>query len=182
MVWLAGVVFVIVLILVLFFFFVTTGPNNEKYYVEQVTEGKLANPVGNLTVEEAMTQFNETFIYYILYQIGAYNLHNPPLSDSKPKIEIIVDDMTFNSIIDEGVIFVSKGEIEDEDIVINTNREEAVKMLKAKEYISVSFEEGRSWIDLKASKTILFSKGYLGLYNGLTGESVTGNVVKIYAD
>ena len=70
---------------------------------------KIINPVLNLSTEEAIEQFDESFIFYVLYSIKAYNLHPPPLSSDKPKIEFhIGDDTIYNAIIDEGSIIVSK--------------------------------------------------------------------------
>jgi len=182
--WVLGLsmAFAVVLVIGLFFYFALIGPNNENYYIDQEASGSLKNPASGLSVEEAKEAFNESFVYYLLYEIGAYNLHNPPLSSDAPKMEIIVEEQKYNAVIDEGMIIVQKGEIEEEDIVIVTTREEAVKMLNSKEYVRVSFEDGFSYIELRASKSLLFSKGYLSLYTDLTGKSVTGGVIRIYTE
>lgn len=177
-----GVVFILILVVVLFYYFATASPNHDNYYINQEVSGGLRNPVSDLTIEEAVNVFNESFVYYLLYEIGAYDLHNPPLSKNTPKIEMVVGEEIFSATIIKGSIYIDNGEMDEEDIVIRTSREEAVKMLKSKEYIEVSFEEGSSSIELKASKTILFSKGYLGLYQDLTGKSVTGSVIRIYVE
>lgn len=130
----------------------------------------LENPASGLTAEEAVAQFNESFVLYLLYSIGANKLHNPFLSSDKPKIEIYVSDDGYNAIVDD-YIKVGKGEINGEDIRIRTSKEEAVKMMNDKQYVAKSFQEGNSSIELVASKAKLFSKGYLGLYDELTGKS-----------
>ena len=50
------------------------------------------------------------------------------------------------------------------------------------DYVALSFESGNSQIELLESKSTLFGKGYLSLYQELTGKSVTGNIIKIYAN
>jgi len=51
-------------------------------------------------------------------------------------------------------------------------------MINDKNYIEQSFKDGTSQIELVATKTTLFSKGYLSLYTDLTGESITGMVLR----
>lgn len=167
---------VVLLIGALFFYFVLFNPNNEKLY-----SGKqIKNPAENLTDEQAIFAFDENFVFYLLYNLKAYNLHNPPLSSNYPKIEIRVEDSVYNSAIKKGMIEVAKGEITDKDIVIRTTKEEAVKMMRDKNYVTQSFSDGKSEIELIASKVMLFAKGYLNFYNGLTGNSITGNIIRIY--
>ena len=175
-----SLIIVLVLIGVLFFYFVLYKPQHDSAYMQNEQKGEIINPVGNLSIEEAITNFDESFLFYLLYSIKAYNLHNPPLSSDKPKINILVDDDFYNAVIENGRIDISIGEIENPDIIIRTSKEESVKMLKNKGYIQESFSSERSKIELKASKSVLFSKGYLSLYNEITGKSVTGNVIRIY--
>jgi hypothetical protein len=132
----------------------------------------LENPTLGLSDEEAVAQFDETFVIYMLYNIGANKLHRPPLSRDTPEIELLVGDETYSAEVVKGVISVDEGEISDEDILITTSAEEAVKMIRDSEYISDSFSEGKSEIELIAGKVELASKGYLGLYTELTGNEV----------
>ena len=140
----------------------------------------MVNPVSALSNEQAVAQFDDTFVYYLLVSIKAYNLHNPPLSSSTPKMNIYVDNLTYNAEIVNGQIKIYNGETSNQDINIKTTREEAVKMLRSKDYVSVSFQQGLSSIDKVAGQSTLFSKGYLNLYTELTGKSITGNVIRIY--
>ncbi len=131
----------------------------------------LQNPAAGLAFEQAVASFNESFVLYLLYNIGANKLHNFLFSDDEPKIEIFVENVVYNAIVEKGNIKVGKGEIEEEDIKIKTSREEAVRMMNDKSYIEKSFQNGNSQIELVAGKTKLFLKGYLGLYEDLTGKS-----------
>jgi hypothetical protein len=168
----------VILILILFVYFALFKPNNEKVYSGM----NIQNPAAELSDEEAVIAFDESFVFYLLYNIKAYNLHNPPLSSSVPRIEINVGGEIFNAVIEKGMIKVARGEIETKDIVIRTTKEEAVKMMRDKSYVTKSFNDGKSGIELVAGKTTLFAKGYLNLYNELMGKSVTGNIIRIYTD
>jgi len=164
--------FLIVLILaalIYYFFFHTTGYRGSS---------NVTNPAANLSIEEAVAQFNSGFIYYLLYSIKAYNLHNPLFSSDTPKIEIHVGADIYNAIIENGNIKVQNGEIANKDIIIVTTKEDAVKMMKDTTYVQDSFRNGNSQIELVAGKTTLFMKGYLNLYSELTGKSMTGSVIE----
>ena len=115
-----------------------------------------------------------SFVYFLLYSINAYNLHEAPLSDDEPKIEIFIEDEVYSASVKKGEIYVSKQGTEKKDIIIHTTKEEAVKMIQSKEYIEQSFQEGKSTIETISDKTVLATKGYLELYTELTGKSITG--------
>ena len=151
--------------------------NNEGIY-----KGLVKNPILNLTDEQAVMFFDESFVFYLLHSIKAYDLHNPPLSSDYPRIEINVVDEVYSAVVVKGLINVTRGQIANEDIVIKTTKEEAVKMLRDKNYVTKSFNEGFSTIELVAGKTTLFTKGYLNLYDELMGKSITGNLIRIFID
>jgi len=169
---------VIVLIVAGVFYFYLRGSDYGEVYAERFAKGEISNPAKDLSLEEAVAKFDESFVYYLLYNIGAYNLKEPWFSDDKPKIEFYIGDDVYNAAIDSGEIEVSKGVIDDEDIIIYTNTEGAVKMMQDQGYIERSFRDGESSIELKASKSELFLKGYLNLYTELTGESITGSAIR----
>ena len=166
---------VVLFIIALFYYYVLYSPNNQRLYQN------LVNPVSNLSVQEAVVNFDDSYIFYLLYTLKAYNLRNPPLSSDNPKISIMVENRTYYSIIQNGLIKVYPGVTTGEDIVIVTTREEIVSMIKDKSYVQESFSSGRSSIALLAGKTTLFAKGYLNLYTEATGKSVTGNIIRIYS-
>jgi len=142
---------------------------NQKMPQLEVRGGTLINPAQDLTFEEAIAAFNESFVYYFLINIGAYRLHSPPLSSETPKINFYIEGESYSAEIVERAIYVFKGLIEDSDIIIRTSAEEAVKMMNNKEYIKESFKKGSSNIELVASKIELAAKGYLKLYEELGG-------------
>ena len=130
---------------------------------------RLVNPAEGLSIEEAVKKFDGSFVAYILISIGAYNLHPPMFGSDTPKIEFYIWDEKYNAEIIDGKINVQKGEIAERDIIIWTSAEEAVKMVKDKNYISESFKTGASKVELVAGKIELAMKGYISLYDELTG-------------
>ncbi len=173
-----GVSLIAVLLILTFLYFILFKPNNASVY----SGIDIKNPVLLMSDEQALAAFDESFVFYLLYSIEAYNLHNPPLSSDRPKIEVNVDDEIYNAVINKGMINVTKGEILGEDIMIKTSKAEAIIMLRDKNYIAESFESGESEIVLVADKTTLFAKGYLNMYTELTGKSITGNMIRIALD
>jgi len=172
----------VVLLIGFFLFLAYYVFDSEDYtgaYEERISRGEILNPSLNLTDEEAAVNFDESFIYYLLVNIKAYNLHDSASKDS-PKIELVIGNKTFNAVISGGEIRVSKGVVRGEDIRIVTSVSEAVKMVRDKNYIEESFNLGLSRIELIAGKPTLFSKGYLKIYTELTGKSITGGVIKAY--
>ena len=170
------IIFFVVIIMILvvgvcFLFFISSKPN--------VIVVELKNPAQNLNDTDAVSQFNESFVFYLLYKIGAYKLHSSPFASGNPKIGFIIEETNYTAEIFSGNISVRKNLEENVDIIIRTNKQEAVKMIKDKDYIEKSFSEGMSTIDLVSSKKDLFAKGYLGLYTELTGKSVTGNIIRV---
>jgi hypothetical protein len=175
-----GIIMVVVLVVVAFFYFALVGPNYEKVYAKRIESGELINPAEGLSLEEAIEQFDEDYVEYLMVDIKAYNLHNPPLSSDSPEIELLIGDEEYNAEIIRGEIIIEKGQIVDEDLIILTTKEEAVKALQDSEYLVESFKSGKSKIELVAGNSELFGKGYLKLYNKFTGKTATGNVVRIF--
>jgi len=130
----------------------------------------LNNPVAGLNDEEAVAQFDESFVVFLLYSIGASELHNVPFTSNEPVIEFHIDEDVYTGVVRDGIVSVGRGVSDDEDIIIRTSKIEGVKMLRDGNYITESFVNGGSSIELVAGKVTLFAKGYLGLYTGLTGD------------
>lgn len=131
----------------------------------------IQNPVTGLSEEKAVQSFNESFVLYLALSIGAGKLHNIPFSSDIPIMEVYVDELIFNVKVNSGAVTVSRGSAQSKDIILKTTKREAVRMLKDKNYIGESFSLGNSQIKLVAGKLALLGKGYLSLYQDLTGKS-----------
>lgn len=175
-----GIVLIILLLIGAFLYFALVGVDYSARYREYDKSGKLINPVLKLSTEEAVKEFNEDFVYYLLYQIQFYNLRSNALTGDKPRVSIYADEDIYSAEIDKGKIIVNKNKIDNPDVIIHTTKVEGVLMLQDSKYVVESFNSGKSKIELVADKASLFSKGYLKIYSKLTGKSVTGNIVRIY--
>ena len=141
---------------------------------------KNAPPVNLNTANIDKTQVGIEQINLLLYNIKAYALHNPPLSKNTPKIEVIIEDESFNSEIISGKVKTQRGAIDNADIRIKITKNEFLKILNSndiKKAVQESAEKGNLDIEMLAGKLELASKGYLGVYKEVTGKSLTGNIV-----
>lgn len=148
-----------------------TGMSISQQNSENINFEEVRSLIESSTDEEIIANFDERFVVYLLYNIKAYELHNLPLTSNYPKIELVFGEYVFNAKIIEGKIIVDEEAIENEDVVIFTNTEEAVKMIRSSNYIAESFKQGRSGLKLVASKPELFGKGYLELYSSLAKQA-----------
>ena len=175
---LLAIILLILLVFLMFFYFVMASPSKPRSGTE------IENPIGDMNLEYAISQFNESYISHVVFAIGGWKLHAPPLSEDTPKVKVIVDGEIYISEIIDMEIKTEKKETENEDIVIKTTKREIVLAILSpdvKNYIKQSVSEGKTTLELKASYTKLFSKGYLSLYKDITGKSFTGSVVRIFA-
>jgi len=120
---------------------------------------------------DGILEFNEDYINYILLALGVDKLHKS-LSFENPRIKLDIGE-TWSSEIIRGVPNTYKRNIEEEDIKFIMTKEEGVRALLSNnlvDYMKESVITGRTQIEMVASKGELFSKGYLGLYEDLTGE------------
>jgi len=161
-----GIVIVLLIIsgIFVYYFF---GGNGENFNFRE-----LRNPTEGLSDEQALLDFDEGFVEYLLYSIGAGNLRNKPLSKDTPKLEIYIGDVSYMAEVIEGVVNVEVGEFSDEDVIIRAPKMVAIKMIRDRNYIFESFSSGESSVELISEKVELAGKGYLGIYSELTGEEV----------
>ena len=120
-------------------------------------------------------EINEGVIGYVLFQLEAYELHNPIFSSNTPKIEVVVDGEVFTGEIDKGNIIVNSGSTDEEDIRISMTRINVINIINSTmpaDTIQSSINEGTMSFEQVASKTTLFTKGYLSLYIRFTEEKV----------
>lgn len=167
--WIIGIILVILVVAGVVFYFMMAAPSEPKVVVE--------NPIQGMSSEQAVLKFNESYIDYLIFAIGGWKLHSPLFSKDTPKIKVVVEDEIYVSEIIGGEIKTEKKQTEEEDMVLRTEKEEIVNMILASDmsgYIRQSVSEGKTSLEAKASRTILFSKGYLNIYKDITGEEFGG--------
>lgn len=148
-----------------FYFF-----NDNKYdsSMEKAEEYDSISAKSNINENDfGEVKIDESFIYSFMQKIGADELHAPPFSSDHPKIGVYIDDEIYNVQVIDKKIIVGKGQISNCDINIKTTKEEAIKMMLDNKYILDSFNSGKSNVEIVASQTTLFAKGYAGLYSRL---------------
>jgi hypothetical protein len=172
----------IALIILFSLYYTYNGLKNPK---QQVV---LGNPLKNIiakntnnhvvnketVIEQGILDFNADYINYLLVALGIYNLHKS-VNLENPFIELDLGDEIWSSEIIKGIPNTNKNSIDNEDIKISINKEEAVKAILSEnieEFIKNSVSNGNIQIEMVTGKVELFSKGYLSLYKELTGKEL----------
>ena len=182
---------IIVLIVVVAIALVLSGMFFLGFFVKKPTTNiVIENPLKNIVfantnevgvvnkeavVEQGIIEFDVDYINYLLVAIGVGNLHKSMIGYGNPKIEFVLGDEIWSSEINGGVPNAQKTSIENEDLRITISKEEAVKVLLSEnieQFMKDSYSNGNLGIDMVASKTELFSKGYLKMYKELTGDEI----------
>jgi hypothetical protein len=112
-----------------------------------------------------ISDIEKELVNYGAVILKLYNLHSIPFTNINPEIQINIDENIYFLEIIKGDIFLSDGEIQNPDIILRTTNEEIFKMIENEDYAEESISLGKTSIELVANKFILFSKGYLNLYN-----------------
>ncbi len=115
-----------------------------------------------------ISKIEEKIVEYVSVVLKLYNLHNIPFTTITPKIQLYIDENAYYAEITKGNIIVKDGETNKKDIIIRTTHEEIFKMIEDENYAEESLSSGKTSIELIANKVILFSKGYLSLYEDLS--------------
>ncbi len=147
----------------------------------KTTKAKISNPLSGFKItnttqntELKTTTYDDIkitpkFITYLLNEIGAWKLHKNPLTLKNPVINIKIGNKTFYSVITDKIT-TGKGLSNSADIEFIVNKKDIVDAIMSKNpeiIFKKSLTDGRSKINPIASKTVLFAKGYLDLYNSL---------------
>jgi hypothetical protein len=148
--------------------------NPLKNIVYKNTDSKTGEVDKEKVISQAVFEFNEEYINYILAAMGIGKLHKSIMGEN-PKIKFILGEDIWSSEIINGAPNTKKVAIEDEDLRIVISKEEAVEALLSEnieEFMKNSVVEGRTGIEMVAGKAELFSKGYLDMYEQITGEKI----------
>tara|TARA_Y100000034_G_C6806095_1_gene361937 strand:+ start:345 stop:908 length:564 start_codon:yes stop_codon:yes gene_type:complete len=136
------------------------------------------NSVGAIDVpaviEQGVIEFDEEYINYLLVALGTGYLHKSIIGGN-PILELVLEDETWNSEIIKGFPNSALGGIDNEDLRITISKEEAVKAILSSDitqFMKNSAVAGNIQLEMVAGYTELFAKGYLDMYNALTGEEM----------
>lgn len=129
----------------------------------------IGSPIVDMSDAEAIEQFDESYVEYLLYEMKAFNLHSPPFSGNTPKMEFHIDGVVYSVEVTDDEFVVEEAEVVGEDLVITTTKEDVVAMIRGQNGIKSSFEDGGSSVEVIADKDELFWKGYLKIYDQFAG-------------
>ncbi len=177
---------VIVFILLLVFFYgVFKSPQTQN-----INRIVLENPLKNIVftntnvygevnkmqvIKEAVLEFDEDYINYVLIALGVSNLHKSNIGYGNPVIKFVLGDEVWISELEGGNLVTENVESDGEDLMVILSKQEAVEALLASDvegFMKDSVVSGRTEIEMIAGKVELASKGYLSMYKELTGEEV----------
>ena len=163
----------VVFIAAMFSFFHLYKPIDEKRIIKRAISNVsgVRSPTAGLSAGQVEGGFNESSVFSLLTDIKAGDLHNFPLSREIPKIKVVVDKDIYSATVNRGKISVKKGDVANPDIIIKTSKSEVAQMVTNGRYISTSFKNGKSSLELVADKATLIAKGYVGLYTRVTGNT-----------
>ena len=150
----------------------------------------IENPLKGITVNfnSPQTSTNQTqteihiddieitpqFLSYLLNEIGAWQLHKNPLTGEEPIITFKISDQEFYSVINNEIT-TQESQIPqglESDMEFTTSKESLVKAILSDsppDIFKQSIQDGDTIITPLATQSKLGLKGYLTLYNGLTG-------------
>lgn len=173
-----GVCAFLLAISALFLYTILASPAQTAYALYEQA-GTLQNPVLHLSDDEALREFNSSYVFFLLYYAHAYELHNAPLSSIAPTIQIVVDDEMYTADIVNGIIHIMKGTALKPDITLSLSHLTLIRLLRNPALLSDAFNDGRATITVHASKPELFARGYVSLYSHLLSQSAPRIVVKL---
>jgi hypothetical protein len=179
--WFLTFVIIIVAILAVSFFLGFFTNSGETVTIENPLKNLVFANTDELTgevdreavVEQAIMEFNAEYINYMLAAMGVNNLHSM-IGYGNPIIEFVIDEDVWTSEVDNGLKTIT-GATSNEDLRISISREEAVNALLSsniEEYMKQSVMNGNTQIEMIAGNVELAAKGYLGMYQEITGEEI----------
>jgi hypothetical protein len=111
-------------------------------------------------------------IEYLVNELGAYKLHNPPLSNRTPVIELVISpgDLYFTVTVENNMPKTTPGRADDPDIRITGSREVVAQLLTAEDLPAEAkrlSDEGKISVEILKDITDLATMGYKSLYDEL---------------
>jgi len=168
---------IIVLALLFYLGFSSKNPKNQ-ITLEHPMKGIIfanTNEAGQVNkqavIQQGISEFNEQYIIYLLVALGVNNLHKSYVGYGNAEIDLIIDQEIWSAILSSG-LSVSKKQSDNPDLKIKMSKEEAVKALLSsniQEYLKDSVNNGNTQLEQISNKIELASKGYLKMYDTLTG-------------
>lgn len=160
---LGAVFLILVLIAGCFYLFVLSPSFVEKPYVE-----KIALNVNNASTKEEV--ITKEHIRYLANEIGAYKLHDDPLSKTAPEFEFVVEDFnrTYTLKTTDNNVDARAGVASKPDLRITGKQETIILAFKAeneKEAVRNFVRSNKFKLEMLKDETTLALKGYKSIYD-----------------
>jgi len=149
---------------------VLENPMENIVYANTNSEGKVNQEE---VIKEAVLEFNEKYINYLIAAFGASKLSKSPIGYGNPVLELNLDGEIWSSEIIKGAPNTIKAGNDNKDLIIILSKEEAVRALLSqdiKQFLKDSVNNGDTKLEIVAGKVELASKGYLAMYKEITGK------------
>jgi hypothetical protein len=178
---------VLTLLLGVYVYYALNGPEYTQRYIERLSEGIIQNPIseyqlsqgassgGNKSISDIihlvgiqgidLTKLESSSINYMSVQLYLYNLHNIPLTNNNPRIQVYLENTSYSIEIIKGEIYVTQKVTKSPDIIIRTTLDEVSKIIENPEYAKDSISSGKSSVEIVANKLVLLLKGYAKIYS-----------------
>jgi hypothetical protein len=133
-----------------------------------------------LVVEEGLirdeAQVEPEHVQYIANEIGAYKLHDDPVTNEEAIVEIVISDLDrkfFVKVVDN-FPKVYEGESEEPDLRLTMGQAEMMRLLETDDFNSevVSLvTDGKITIEILVDEATLAMKGYKAIYDAMMDSS-----------
>jgi len=175
----------VALALGVYVYFALNGPDYTASYIQRISEGKIQNPISEFQLSEEneslsdiihleeiqgldLEELKEKSINYMSVKLYLYNLHNIPLTNNNPRVQIYLDDTPYSIEVIQGEIYVRQEVINSPDIIIRATLEEVAKIIDNPEYTKGALNSGKIQIEIVSSYLELALKGYYKIYSKLS--------------
>lgn len=132
------------------------------------SEGEKKIVIKSKNINYTLSDIQKQLVDYTSVILKIYNLHNIPFTTITPKVQVYIDNNSYYIEVSHGDIIINYGVTPSPDIIIRTTTAAVIGGLESGTSAQQSLSSGAISIEMVANKIILFSKGYLSLYNELS--------------
>lgn len=124
-------------------------------------------------------------IEYLLNELDAYKLHSNPITKEEPIIKVVIMDTNsiyYLSVLDNEITTIK--EVDNSDLLIKGNSKIILEILKSQSFgnkLLEYYNGGEIILEIIADEKILALKGYKSLYDKLSSNQITGEVINLDA-
>ena len=165
-----GILILLIISIATFYFTVISPAFVSKPDIEKPSLEGIFNPDGSI---KEGAQVTGEYIRYLVNELGAYKLHNPPFKDEVPEIVYVVSDdgEVFDVKIINNNPEVIEGDSDTADLKLTSSKEVVFRLIASEDVRGSalnSYEEGEIEIEATNDLTTLGLKGYKAVYDSIT--------------